>query len=142
MQRRLVPNLLMIGLLTVFAVFMVYPIGLTVIGGFQTRDSHGFTLHHVAAVFQDPALCDGLRHSFAIAIGTTLDCLFIALPLAVLSVKFDFPGKKWLTALVLMPMVLPPFVGAIGLSHLQGRFGSLNAMLMKLHLLRDTADLL
>lgn len=138
-MRRLVPNLIMIALLAIFAVFLIYPIGLTVAGGFKARDG-GVTLHHILTVFRDPALREGLIHSFVIALGTTLLCLLIALPLAVLTVKFDFPGKKIFSALILVPMILPPFVGAIGLSHLLGRYGALNTLLVDLHLLGEPID--
>src|SRR5689334_13957684 len=118
-MRRYFPNLIMIALLAVFAVFLIYPIWLTVAGGFKGKNG-GVTLYHILSIFRDPSLRDGLVHSFVIAVGTTLLCLIIALPLAVLSVKFDFPGKRIFSALILVPMILPPFVGAIGLSHLLG----------------------
>ncbi|MEX0876285.1 MAG: iron ABC transporter permease, partial [Phycisphaerales bacterium] len=51
------------------------------------------------------------------------------LPLAVLSARFSFPGKKILNASILVPLILPPFVGAIGIRALLGREGALNAML-------------
>jgi iron(III) transport system permease protein len=121
---------MMIGLLAFFAAFLIYPIWLTVQGGFIGHDNR-FTLYHIGMVFADPALREGLRNSFGIAVCTTLLTLLIALPLAVLSAKFDFPGKKAFSALVLVPMILPPFVGAIGLSHLLGRSGALNALLIK-----------
>ena len=38
----------------VLGVFLLYPIWLTVHGGFQSRDG-GFTLYHVQQVFVDPA---------------------------------------------------------------------------------------
>ncbi len=140
MMRRILPNLLMMGLLATFAAFLIYPIALTVIGGFTTRDDKGLTLYHVGAVFADPALRTGLAHSLGIAVSTTILCMFIALPLAVLSVKFTFPGKTALSTLILVPMILPPFVGAIGLSHLLGRAGAVNALLLKLGLIHQGID--
>jgi transcriptional regulator of heat shock response len=38
----------------------------------------------------------------------------IAVPLAIISDRYIFPGKALLGALILIPMILPPFVGAIG----------------------------
>ncbi|MDX2118087.1 MAG: iron ABC transporter permease, partial [Planctomycetota bacterium] len=51
-----------------------------------------------------------------------------ALPLAVIAANFRFPGKSFFNASVLIPMILPPFVGAIGVRALLGRAGALNAI--------------
>ena len=140
-MRRTPQHFMMIGLLAFFAAFLIYPIWLTVQGGFIGHDNN-FTLYHVGMVFADPALREGLRNSFGIAVCTTLLTLLIALPLAVLSAKFDFPGKKAFSTLILVPMILPPFVGAIGLSHLLGRSGALNALLIKIGVIDIGLDFL
>ena len=59
----------------------------------------------------------------------------LTLPLAHWMTRFNFRGKAWLSGLLLVPMIMPPFVGGIGLSHLLARFGSLNLLLMDLGLL-------
>ena len=64
-----------------------------------------------------------------IAVFTTLFSIVLALPIALLSAGYRFPGKKILNAAILVPLILPPFVGAIGLRSLLGRQGSLNALL-------------
>jgi iron(III) transport system permease protein len=130
-RRRIVARLLMAALFAVFAVFLVYPVWLTVRGGFEAADG-GFTFHPVWQVVADPVLRGGLLNAFAIATCTTALCLVIALPPAVLAVKFDFPAKTALTALLLVPLILPPFVGAIGLHHLLGRYGTVNTLLVQL----------
>ncbi|MCC5828852.1 MAG: iron ABC transporter permease [Phycisphaeraceae bacterium] len=88
-----------------------------------------FTLDYFLGIFRDPVLVNGLLNSLWIAIGTTLLCLIIALPLAMVSARCEFPGKAIFSALVLVPLILPPFVGAIGLRAIMGRAGSLNALL-------------
>lgn len=122
---------LMTGLLLVFGAFLVYPIWLTVRGGFATDISAGtgWTLDHVLGVFDDPILRQGLLNAFLIAIATTTLCIIIALPLAVITAKYRFPFKGVWNALILVPLILPPFVGAIGLKMMLGRSGALNTML-------------
>ncbi|HEY5814704.1 MAG TPA: iron ABC transporter permease, partial [Terrimicrobiaceae bacterium] len=61
--------------------------------------------------------------------------IFIAFPLAVVSDRYLFPGKGILTGLILVPMILPPFVGAIGIKQIFGQKGSLNALLENLGLM-------
>jgi iron(III) transport system permease protein len=57
-------------------------------------------------------------------LSSTLGCLVVAVPLAMLYVKYEFPGKVLLNSLVLVPMILPPFVGAIGIKAMLGQAGS------------------
>lgn len=135
MSARTMRNLIQYGLmgtiLFVLTVFLLYPIALTVRGGFAADPATGagWTLEHLVLVFRDPNLLDGILNAFYIAVATTTLCIVIALPLAVLSARFSFPGKKLLNASILVPLILPPFVGAIGIRALLGREGSLNAML-------------
>lgn len=117
--------------LLVLAAGLLWPIGLMVAGGFQTRDGQ-WTLEHFQSVLTDFTFRTGLLNSFIIAVLTTLLSAAIALPLAILSQRHRFPGKAVLSALVLAPLVLPPFVGAIGLRAMLGRFGAVNAMLVNL----------
>lgn len=131
MQRRNIPTkLIMVGLFAFFAAFLLYPIWLTIQGGFESENG-GFTIHHIVTVFEDPVLLDGFLNALGIAVGTTFLCLIIALPLAVLSAKFIFPLKGLFSALVLVPLILPPFVGAIGLHHLLGKYGAINTLLVE-----------
>ncbi len=121
-------------LLTVMFLFMIWPIALIVRGGFVDSDGR-FTLYYIVGIFRDPVLVQGLINSFVIAAGTTLLCLIITMPLAMLAARCQFVGKSLLTSLMLVPLILPPFVGAIGFRALVGRFGSFNAMLVEMGLI-------
>ncbi|MFP6854931.1 MAG: iron ABC transporter permease, partial [Opitutales bacterium] len=46
--------------------------------------------------------------------------------------RFAFPGKKLLGGLIILPIMLPPFVGAIGLRQLLGQFGMVNTFLVEI----------
>jgi len=122
---------LLSGIFALLGWFLVVPILLTVRGGFASDPATGtgFTLDHLLLVFRDPLKIEGLANSGMIAVCTTLLCIVIALPLALLNAGYSFPGKKWLNAAVLVPLILPPFVGAIGLRAIMGRQGALNAVL-------------
>ncbi len=125
---------LFLSILAVLLVFLIWPIVLTVSGGFIDPDG-GFTLDYVLGVFQDPVLVQGLINSLLIAVATTVLCMVIAMPLALLAARYDFLGKGVMSSLVLVPLILPPFVGAIGLRALLGRFGAVNQLLMDMGLL-------
>ena len=116
-----------------FAVFFVWPIAQILQGGFLDADGH-LTGSFLTALLADPTYRDGLVNSFLVACAATTLSLLLALPLAFLSDRFLFPGKALLGALVLVPMILPPFVGAIGIRQIFGQYGALNALVIHLGL--------
>ena len=128
-------------LLLVVGVPLVYPIWLGVASAFVADDG-SFTLFHVLNVFSDPVLRDGLLNAFLIAVCTTTVAVLIALPLAMLSARTTFAGKPLLSTLILAPLILPPFVGAIGMRQLLGREGAVNALLLDLHAVSEPIDFL
>jgi iron(III) transport system permease protein len=121
-------------LLAALTLFLIWPIVLTVRGGFISPDGN-FTFQYIQSIFRDPLLIQGLINSFLIASVTTLLSLLLALPLSILTARYDFPGKTLFAGLVLLPLILPPFVGAIGLQALLGRFGALNTLLQSIAIL-------
>jgi iron(III) transport system permease protein len=113
--------------LAIFIACLLLPIGLIVSGGFIENGQ--FTLRFLAGVFQNPIYFEGLRNSVMIAGCTTTLVTLIAVPLAWLSNRYDFTGKKMMSALILVPMILPPFVGAIGFQQIFGVYGVVNSLL-------------
>lgn len=138
-RARIGPYLLLTTVLIGFAIFLLYPMWLTVAVGFES-DNGGFTLHHVIEVLDDPATRAGLINALGIAIWTTVLSLVISIPLALVSVKCNFPGKTAFNALILVPLILPPFVGAIGLHHLLGRHGAINELLLDMGWISEGVD--
>ncbi|MEO6785849.1 MAG: iron ABC transporter permease [Chthoniobacteraceae bacterium] len=114
--------------------FFVWPILTTVQRAFFDP-SGNFTLVAIREVFANRIYVEGLRNSFLLACASTALTLIIALPLAFLSDRYDFTGKRALSALLLVPMILPPFVGAIGVRQMLGQYGALNSLLTHLGLL-------
>jgi len=117
-----------------FACFFAYPIWAALEAAFR-GPNHEFTLEYLTEVFLNELYREGLWNSFIIAVWTTLGSLVIALPLAVCYVRFAFPGRALLNSLVLMPMILPPFVGAIGIKAMLGQAGALNSLLINFGLM-------
>ena len=95
--------------------------------GFRARDG-SFTLEYLQLILSNPVLLRGLLNSTIVAVLTTALTLVIALPLAILSVRFDFPGRGMMSGLLLVPMILPPFVGAVGMRVVLARYGPLTQL--------------
>ncbi|MDP3073430.1 MAG: iron ABC transporter permease [Opitutaceae bacterium] len=133
-------RLVFAGTVLFFAAFFLWPVWQILQGGFIDADGR-FTLAYLAALLADPIYLGGLRNSFLLACTATTLALLIALPLAVVSDRFRFPGKALLGSVVLVPMILPPFVGAIGIKQIFGQYGALNALLHHLGLLAPGATI-
>ncbi len=129
-----VSRLVFVTTLVFFGSFFALPIWGTLRTAFLDSEG-GWTLEYVLEVFRNDLYREGLSNSFLIAAWTTLGCLSVALPLAVIYVRFAYPGKALLNSLVLTPLILPPFVGAIGVQAMLGQAGALNSLLMALGLM-------
>ena len=67
--------------------------------------------------------------SLQTATASTMVCVVIGVPMAVVLARAQFPGQSVLRALVLLPLVLPPVVGGIALLYTFGRQGLLGQYL-------------
>jgi iron(III) transport system permease protein len=116
-----------------FAVFFLWPVLQILKGGFIDADGH-LTFAYLGTLLTDPLYLVDLRNSFLLACAGTTMALLIALPLAVISDRYVFPLKGFLNSAVLVPMILPPFVGAIGIKQIFGQYGAVNALIIDLGL--------
>ncbi len=115
--------------LVFFAAFFAWPIWQIIRGGFVDADGR-LTFSYVAALLSDRTYLLALQNSFLLACAATTLAMLIAVPLAWMSDRFVFPGKGLLASLILIPMILPPFVGAIGIKQIFGQYGALNSLLI------------
>lgn len=113
-------------------VFLVYPLVLVLVQSVYFNKT--FTLSFLASVWTNTGLRAGVVNSLLVGLYSTLASTVVALPLAWLFVRYRFPGRALLNGLMLVPMVMPPFVGAIGLKQIFARCGSLNLILEHLGL--------
>ena len=122
----------------IFGFFFIYPVLTIVHVAFFDPDS-GFTLDYVKNVFVNPVYREGMWNALLLGLASTLVTFLIAFPLALASHRYDFPWKKWLCIFILIPLVLPPFVGAVGVKQILGVNGALNAFLMDIGLMSADA---
>ncbi len=101
--------------------FLIMPIYLVV--------SEGLHISYIREVFDNKIYVSGIMNSLLIAVVTTVFSLLIAFPLALIFDKYDFCGKKWTSFMIMLPMILPPFVGALGIQQLLGYYGVVNTIL-------------
>jgi iron(III) transport system permease protein len=121
-----------------FIGFMLYPLAHVFSNAFFTPD--GFSLVYMKLMFSSPNYTIILANSVNLGLAVTLLTTLLSLPLALLLVRYDFRGKAVLNGLILVPLVLPPFVGAIGMRQLLARFGSVNLLLLELGVIEQPID--
>ena len=140
--KRLLSNMLGYGTVAVtiimIGVFLLLPMSKVMIKAFYNGDT--FTLDYFRLLFDNHLMVEAIINSCWVALATTIVCTLVALPLAVIGSKFDFPGKGLLLGLLLVPMVMPPFVGAIGFQRFFARYGSVNLMLMNAKIIETPID--
>jgi iron(III) transport system permease protein len=117
--------------LAFFGVFFVLPIAIAVRGAFLDQTG-ALTLDYLIEVFRNPIYLEGFTNALKLAVGSTVLAFSIAAPLAWINERFEFPAKRLLSAFLLLPMMLPPFVGAIGFRQIFGQEGAVNAILRAL----------
>ena len=85
-----------------------------------------------------------LRLSIEVSLAATALSLLFGVPLAWLLARGTFPGRSVLRAMVVLPIVLPPVVGGIGLLNALGRSGVAGRWLYEVqtdvNLLREQAQ--
>jgi iron(III) transport system permease protein len=118
--------------------FLVIPVGVIVSRAFLNNGE--FTLSYFPLLFDNELYTSSIWNSLLIGVFTTVIATLLSLPLSVLNAKYDFPGKGFLSGLLLVPMVMPPFVGAIGIQRFFARRGSVNMLLMDWGILDQPID--
>jgi iron(III) transport system permease protein len=123
-------------ILTFLTAFFILPVAIAVRGAFVDQTG-SLTFAYLEEVFRNPIYLEGFLNTLKIAIGSTLAAFVLASPLAWVGHRFDFPGKSALSALLVLPVMLPPFVGAIGFRQVFGQEGAFNALLRAIGLLGE-----
>ena len=110
--------------------FLVLPVGRVFITAFLDGDG-SFTLGHFGAFFSQGLMREAFFNSLFVAVMSSLFAALMAVPLAYFTVRFDFRGAILIQTLGVLPLIMPPFVGAVALQLIFGRSGSINLLLQQ-----------
>jgi iron(III) transport system permease protein len=111
------------------AFFLLYPVAYMLRRAFFVNGA--FTSGLFSSLWRNPTILTAIRNSLFIGIVVTGLCAVVAMPLAILTGRYAFAGKKWLTGVILVPMIMPPFVGAIGMRQMLSRNGTVDVLTVK-----------
>lgn len=118
--------------------FLVMPVSVIVARAFFNKGE--LTFRYFPLLFSNEMMMAAIGNSLMLGLFTTLLATLLSFPLALINVKWEFPGKGILMGLLLVPMVMPPFVGAIGILRFFARRGSVNLGLMGLGWIEQPID--
>ena len=117
------------GLILAFLLlFLVIPVGLVVYTAF-INETGGLTLGHFGNFFAQDVFRESFFNSLFVSLASVFFASLIAVPLAYLTVRFEFRGALLIQTLGVLPLIMPPFVGAVALQLIFGRNGSVNLLL-------------
>ena len=125
------PASVTVALVVFFFIGLLYPLSYALKEAVWSDGA--FTFRHILRLFDFNApQWRWMLNSFALAAATTFACTLVSYPLAYLQSRTTFWRQGLLGSLLLLPLVIPPFVGAIGLRRMLAKYGSFNLILMKL----------
>jgi iron(III) transport system permease protein len=116
-------------LLVVLTSFILYPV-LRVLWISLSDDQGNLTLLHFLNFFRRPLFRESLWNTLWSGFLVVLFSAVMALPLAYALARYEFRGKLLLQTAATLPLVIPPFVGAVALQLILGRSGMINLVLM------------
>ncbi|MEI7738886.1 MAG: iron ABC transporter permease [Betaproteobacteria bacterium] len=108
--------------------FFVLPVARVFVTAFLDIDN-SLTLGHFSAFFSQDLMRESFMNSLYVALMSAFFAALIAVPLAYFTVRFDFRGALLIQTLGVLPLIMPPFVGAVALQLIFGRSGTLNLLL-------------
>jgi iron(III) transport system permease protein len=111
------------------AVFLVLPVGTVMYVAFTEKGTGAFTLVNFADFFRTELFVRSFWNSVYVSAMSVVWASALALPLAVVTTRFDFRGAALVQTLGFLPLIMPPFVGAVAMQLLFGRNGSVNLLL-------------
>jgi iron(III) transport system permease protein len=109
-------------------VFLAAPVASVVYTAFASG-AGGFTAEYFRSFFQISLMRESFWNSLHVAAMSVLFASLIAVPLAYFTVRYRFRGALLVQTLGVLPLVMPPFVGAVAMQLLFGRSGSVNLLL-------------
>ena len=119
---------LALGAAAFLLLFLAIP-ALSVIHAAFADGAGGFTFGHVEAFFGLSLMRESFVNSLAVALLSVLFASLIAVPLAYLTARFAFRGALLIQTLGVLPLIMPPFVGAVAMQLIFGKNGSVNLLL-------------
>jgi iron(III) transport system permease protein len=117
-------------LFAILIAFILYPV-LRVLWIALSDETGNLTLIHFLNFFRRPLFREALWNTLVSGLLVVVFSGLLSLPLAYIIARYEFRGKLLLQTAATLPLVIPPFVGAVALQLILGRSGMINLLLMR-----------
>lgn len=109
--------------------FLILPILQVIYVAFLDARTGAFTFQNFQDFFNTSLFRESFVNSFYVSAMSVVFATVIALPLAYITTRFNFAGSAVIQSLGFIPLIMPPFVGAVAMTLLFGRNGTVNLLL-------------
>ncbi|MAN79028.1 MAG: ABC transporter permease [Rhodospirillaceae bacterium] len=123
------PGAVALSLALFLIVFLVIPVAKVIYVAFQDPNTGALTLINFVDFFNTSLFQESFFNSFYVASMSVVLASVFALPLAYFTTRFNFGGSILIQTLGVIPLIMPPFVGAVAMVLLFGQNGSINLLL-------------
>ena len=117
------------GILVFLVLFLVWPVATVIWVAFTEKGTGAFTLVNFYDFANTDLFARAFWNSFYVSAMAVVFASAFALPLAYITTRFAFRGAAIIQVLGFLPLIMPPFVGAVALQLFFGRNGSVNLLL-------------
>jgi len=107
----------------------VIPVVQVIFVAFMDATTGGFTLLNFKDFFNTALFRESFWNSLYVGGMSVLIASLFSMPLAYFTSRFEFRGAVIIQSLGIIPLIMPPFVGAVAMLMLFGRNGSVNLLL-------------
>lgn len=111
------------------ALFLIIPVAMVILVAFQDPNTGAFTLVNFWDFAQNEMFIRSFGNSLYVSLMSVVWATVFALPLAYFTTRFEFAGSSIIQTLGVIPLIMPPFAGAIAMQLLFGRNGTFNLLL-------------
>jgi iron(III) transport system permease protein len=109
--------------------FLGLPVAKVIFVAFQDPNTGAFTFINFADFFRNSLFQESFANSLYVSAMSVVVASLIAMPLAYFTTRFNFGGAALIQTLGVIPLIMPPFVGAVAMQLLFGANGSVNLLL-------------
>jgi ABC-type Fe3+ transport system permease subunit len=131
-------NLSLAALLWLVVAFLViYPLSILLLESFKIAATGGWGIGNYLGFFQETYYLKTFGNTLMLSTLVLLVTTLFGVPLAYILARYRQYGKTVLTALILLPIVLPAYAGVFAFIIFLGKYGTVNLLLMDLGVIRQ-----
>ncbi len=109
--------------------FLIIPVLKVIYVAFLDANTGELTIINFVDFFQSSLFRESFYNSVYVSAMSVVFASLIALPLSYFTTRFNFSGAVIIQTLGIIPLIMPPFVGAVAMKLLFGSNGSVNLLL-------------